>query len=66
MLDGLDGNTGADAPVTTLGEEKAINTFFRLHEPGVIDALRERFDDLPAEPDQKTVFLKPRELRNRW
>ena len=52
--------------MTTLGQEKAINTFFRLGEPGVIDALREAFPDLPADPDEKTVFLKLRELRNRW
>ncbi|MCK5941922.1 MAG: hydroxyacylglutathione hydrolase [Planctomycetes bacterium] len=55
-----------DAPVTTLGQEKAINTFFRLREPTIIAALREEFADLPAEPDEKTVFLRLRELRNRW
>jgi hypothetical protein len=27
---------------------------------------RERFPDLPDEPDPKTVFLKLRELRNAW
>ncbi|MCR9243917.1 MAG: hydroxyacylglutathione hydrolase family protein [bacterium] len=57
---------GATAPVTTLGQEKAINTFFRLREPSVIDRLRESFGDLPAEPDDKAVFLRLRELRNRW
>ena len=66
LLASIEGNDGADAPVTTLGQEKAINTFFRLGEPGVIDALREAFPDLPADPDEKTVFLKLRELRNRW
>lgn len=58
--------TGDGAPVTTLGQEKAINTFFRLREPGVIAGLRTAFADLPAEPDAKTVFLRLRELRNRW
>jgi hydroxyacylglutathione hydrolase len=28
--------------------------------------LRESFPDLPEEPDPRTVFLKLRELRNRW
>ena len=28
--------------------------------------LREAFPDLPENPDPKTVFLKLRELRNRW
>ena len=54
------------ALVTTLGLEKEINTFFRLHSPTVIAKLREAFPDLPDDPDAKTVFLKLRELRNRW
>ncbi|HHH29437.1 MAG TPA: hydroxyacylglutathione hydrolase [Polyangiaceae bacterium] len=52
--------------VTTLALEKEINTFFRLQSPTVIAKLREAFPDLPDEPDEKTVFLKLRELRNRW
>lgn len=54
------------ALVSTLGLEKEINTFFRLHSPGVIAKLREVFPDLPDEPDAKLVFLKLRELRNKW
>jgi len=54
------------ALVTTLALEKEINAFFRLHSPTVIAKLRERFPDLPDEPDEKTVFLKLRELRNSW
>ena len=56
----------ADAPVTTLGEEKRINTFLRLQSPAVIARLRERFPDLGERPDPKTVFVKLRELRNKW
>jgi hydroxyacylglutathione hydrolase len=55
-----------EALVTTLGLEKEINTFFRLHSPTVIARLREAFPALPDEPDEKTVFLKLRELRNKW
>ena len=54
------------ALTTTLGLEKEINTFFRLSSPSVIGRLREAFPDLPEQPDQKTVFLKLRELRNKW
>ncbi|MFQ5545374.1 MAG: hydroxyacylglutathione hydrolase [Acidiferrobacterales bacterium] len=54
------------ALVTSLGLEKEINTFFRLHSPSVIAALREKFPDLPDKLDTKTVFLKLRELRNSW
>jgi hydroxyacylglutathione hydrolase len=32
----------------------------------VIARLREAFPDLPDEPDEKTVFIKLRELRNAW
>jgi len=56
----------SQAMVTTLGLEKEINTFFRLHSPTVIAKLRESFPDLPDAPDAKTVFLKLRELRNTW
>ena len=56
----------ARAMVTTLALEKEVNTFFRLHSPSVIARLREAFPDLPEAPDEKTVFLKLRELRNAW
>lgn len=56
----------ARALVTTLALEKEISTFFRLRSPSVIAKLREEFPDLPEHPDPKTVFLKLREIRNRW
>ncbi len=52
--------------VTTLALEREINTFFRLSNPSVIARLREAFSDLPENPDPKTVFVKLRELRNKW
>ena len=66
MLEQVGNQDPSRALVTTLGLEKEINTFFRLHNPTVIARLRERFPDLPDEPDAKTVFLKLRELRNSW
>jgi len=54
------------ALVSTLGLEKEINTFFRLHNPSVIQRIRESFPDLPDEIDDRTVFMKLRELRNSW
>ena len=56
----------AAMPVTTLGEEKHFNTFFRLQSPTVLARLREKFPQIGAQPDAKTVFLKLRELRNKW
>jgi hydroxyacylglutathione hydrolase len=55
-----------DALVTAIGQEKEINTFFRLNNPEVIDNLRNAFPDLPANPDEKAVFIALRELRNQW
>ena len=55
-----------DAHVTTLAEEKQMNTFFRLQNPSVIAKLREEFPEIGDDPDPKTVFLKLRELRNSW
>ena len=55
-----------DAYVTTIAEEREINTFFRLDSPSVITRLRETFPDLGTPPEPRTVFLKLRELRNRW
>ena len=55
-----------DSQVTTLAEEKRVNTFFRLQNPTVIARLRAAFPDIGERPDARTVFLKLRELRNRW
>ncbi len=66
LLGEIENQDPDDALVTTLGLEKEINPFFRLHSPSVIGALREVFADLPDEPDPKEVFLKLRMLRNDW
>jgi hydroxyacylglutathione hydrolase len=46
--------------------EKEINAFFRLQNPTVIATLQAEFPDLPDDPDPEIVFLKLRELRNKW
>ena len=56
----------ASATVTTLGREKRINTFFRLQNPTVVARLRAAFPDIGERPDARTVFVRLRELRNRW
>jgi hydroxyacylglutathione hydrolase len=66
MLDKLGSQDPNQAYVSTLDVEMQINTFFRLTSPTVIAKLRESFPDLPDQPDPRTVFLKLRELRNRW
>ena len=66
LLERLRGQDPIRAYVSTLDVERDINTFFRLGSPTVIARLREAFPDLPRAPDPKTVFLKLRELRNKW
>ncbi|MSQ18868.1 MAG: hydroxyacylglutathione hydrolase [Betaproteobacteria bacterium] len=66
MLARLAGQDPNTAYVSTLQVEREINTFFRLTSPSVIAKLREAFPDLPGHPDPKTVFVKLRELRNKW
>jgi hydroxyacylglutathione hydrolase len=55
-----------DMPVTTLGEEKLFNTFFRLQNPAIIAGLREHFPELPETPSPREVFVCLRALRNKW
>lgn len=53
-------------PITTLAQEKQINTFFRLRSPELIDRLREVTPQLGEAPTDEAVFLRLRELRNVW
>ena len=66
MLGKLQGQDPSRAYVSTLAVEREINTFFRLTSPTVIAKLREAFPDLPEKPEPRVVFLKLRELRNKW
>ena len=66
MLGDTASRAALDMPVTTLGEEKTFNSFFRLQNPEIIARLRERFPYLPERPTPKDVFLRLRELRNSW
>jgi len=56
----------ANALVTTLGQERDINTFFRLDSPSIIAQLQADYPEIGEAPDPRTVFLKLRELRNKW
>jgi hydroxyacylglutathione hydrolase len=66
LLPRVSNHDPATAIVTTLGQEKEFNAFMRLSNPALIAQLRERFPNLPEQPDNKTVFTKLRELRNSW
>lgn len=60
------GHDPEHARVTSMAEEKELNTFLRLRSPSVIRQLRRDFPDLPDAPTPREVFLKLRELRNSW
>jgi hydroxyacylglutathione hydrolase len=66
MLDKYKDQDPARALVTTLAQEREVNTFFRLDSPSVIARLQEQFPEIGEKPDARTVFLKLRELRNSW
>ena len=66
LLTSVTDHDPATSNVTTLAQEKLINTFLRLSSPSIITRLHEKFPDLPDEPDARAVFLKLRELRNNW
>jgi hydroxyacylglutathione hydrolase len=66
MLAAYEDQDPGHAHVTTLAEEHEVNVFFRLQSPSVTARLREAFPELRESPDEREVFLKLRELRNRW
>jgi hydroxyacylglutathione hydrolase len=55
-----------DALITSLGQEREINTFFRLASPSIVAKLKDEYPELGDNPSEKDVFLHLRELRNRW
>ena len=66
MLDKYRDQDPDNALVTTLSQEREMNTFFRLQSPAVVEKLVTEFPELGDNPDPKAVFLKLRELRNSW
>lgn len=66
MLEGYENQDPEDALVTTMAQEREINTFFRLGNPTIVEKLADEFPELGDSPDERAVFLKLRELRNSW
>ena len=56
---------GEPAPRLTLGQERTINTFFRLDSPSVQAGLARAFPGRPLDSHEQR-FIALRELRNRW
>ncbi len=51
-------------PVSTIGEERAYNPFFRLDNDTIINSLKSNHG--LSKEDPLSVFVKLRELRNNW
>ncbi len=66
MLQKYENQDPNQALITTMGEEKSINTFFRLQSASLVEKLAQEFPDIGDSPDARRVFLKLRELRNSW
>lgn len=66
LLKEIEGQDPHHPRITTLGDERRINAFFRLKSPSLIAALRLKCRDLPENPSEREVFLALRELRNHW
>jgi len=66
LIHDCDNHDPENSLVTTLAQERQVNTFFRLDSPSVIARLQERFPEIGDQPDPRSVFLKLRELRNNW
>ncbi len=66
LLAEVEGQDPAHALVTTLGQERKVNTFMRLDNPSVIAGVKEKFPNLPDTPSEEDVFLSLRKLRNDW
>lgn len=66
MIRDYENQDPANALVTSMAQERDINTFFRLQSPTVVAKLAEEFPELGDSPDPRAVFLKLRELRNSW
>lgn len=57
--------TEKDIYISTLGEDKTVDPFFRLDDIALISAMRQQIA-LPEYPSRKDVFLALRTLRDKW
>ena len=64
MLEQIENIEGASAPVLTLGDEREINVFLRVHSAEVAAGLA--LASGSARATEKEVFLALRQLRDRW
>ena len=55
-----------DAFVSSMKDERKINSFLRLNNPSIIEELRKVDPTLSKDPNEKEVFIALRKLRDHW
>jgi len=66
FLKRLEHQSPHDAYVSTMADERIINSFLRLDNPSIIRELRQSFPEMSKTPDKREVFIALRSLRNHW
>jgi hydroxyacylglutathione hydrolase len=65
-LKDLEKQSPHNAFVSTMKDERKINSFLRLENPAIINELKKSFPNLSEKPSKKEVFLALRELKDNW
>ena len=60
----LESINNSEEVLSTIGEEKTYNPFMRFGNVSLIDNMKEKFPEM--DTDERSVFIKLRELRNNW
>ncbi|MBL4800669.1 MAG: hydroxyacylglutathione hydrolase [Emcibacter sp.] len=66
MLDKLQRQDPHNAYITTMKDERRINSFFRLTSPVIIQKLQQEVPSISENPVPREIFKALRELRNHW
>jgi len=66
MLAKLRGQDPHNAFITTMADERRINSFFRLGNPTIIQKLQNENSEISDRPEPREIFKALRQLRNHW
>jgi len=66
FLSNLEHQNPHEAYISTMADERNINSFLRLENPAIIIELRKKFPEMSVNPSKKEVFLALRKLRDNW
>lgn len=66
MLEKLRHQDPHNAYITTMADERRINSFFRLTSPAIIQKLKAEDSAISDNPEPREIFKALRQLRNYW